>query len=519
MDDKIIVSNRAALTAKYGAKGLAAIRAALNKLKAADKKRGLVTRVVYLDYAAAMKKLGGKAISNPRDPRQAKAAVDAVCKALAPDYLMILGSVDVVPQQDLTNPAYQPGDDDDQQAWSDLPYACDEAYSRDSARFVGPTRVVGRLPDLTGASDPAHLLALLSTATRWVSRPLADYKACFGMSAAVWVGSTRMSLDHVFGPGAPLLVAPPAGPAFPGGELKARSHFINCHGGDSAPEFYGQIKKQYPVALNTANTKGQIVEGTVAAVECCYGAQLYDSVALGLDQPICQSYLRQGAYGYWGSTTIAYGPADDNAQADIVCQAFLQAVHKGASIGRAALEARQHFSQAAAQLDPVDLKTMAQFTLLGDPSVHPVASSSPTTVPKAIGAHAERTFRAERRAKLRSLGGFLARTKPTASQPAANQQTKGTVADTLARIAGKEGLSMKAPFKVFDVREPGQPKAASKLRTKGASKSAFGTGITRYHLMVSKPKGAQPKGISTGVAVVAKEVNGRVVGYRVYQQR
>lgn len=517
MDDKIIVSNRAALTAKYGKKGLTAIGAALNKLKAADKKRGLVTRVVYLDDVASMTKLGGKAVSNARDPRQAKAAVDAVFKALAPDYLMILGSVDVVPQQDLTNPAYEPGEDDDRQAWSDLPYACDAAYSRDPARFIGPTRVVGRLPDLTGATDPAHLLALLNTAARWVSRPPADYKACFGMSAAVWVGSTRMSLDHLFGPSAPLLVAPPAGPAFPGGELKARSHFINCHGGDSAPEFYGQIKKQYPVALNTAHTAGQITEGTVAAVECCYGAQLYDSVTLGLDQPICQSYLRQGAYGYWGSTTIAYGPADDNAQADLVCQAFLQAVHKGASIGRAALEARQQFSQTAAQLDPVDLKTMAQFTLLGDPSVHPVVASSPTAVPKAFAAKAERAFRAERRAKLKSLGGFLARTKATASQQAANQQTKGALAETLARIAAKAGLGTNAPFKVFDVREAGQPKA--KVGAKGAPKAGPGAGTTRYHLMVSKPKGAQPKGVSTGVAVVAKEVNGQVVGYRVYHQR
>lgn len=511
MDDKVIVSNRQALVAKYGNSGLAAIRGALSKLKAADKKRGLVTRVVFLDDAAAMKKLGGQAVSNSKDCRQVKAAVDAVCKALDPDYLMILGSVDVIPHQDIANPIFKPGEDDDQQAWSDLPYACDAPYSRDAAHFIGPTRVVGRLPDLTGAKKPTHLLGLLAAATAYTRRPLADYPDCFGLSAAVWQGSTRMSLDHLFGSGQKLNLAPPTGPSFPGGELKSRTHFINCHGGDSSPEFVGQIKKQYPVALTSATTKGQIVEGTVAAVECCYGAQLYDSVTLGLDQPICQSYLQQRAYAYWGSTTIAYGPADDNAQADLVCRFFLDSVRKGASIGRAALEARQQFAQGAAQLDPVDLKTLAQFILLGDPSVHPITASSPTTVPKTLEVKAERAFRAERRQKLRSMGGFLLQNTATASKASKAARPRGALNATLARIAGKAGLDEAALFTAFDVRPGSAPQA--KTRAKSASAA------TRYHLSIGKPKGLVPAGVQTGIAVVAKEVGGQVVGFRVYHQR
>ena len=38
-------------------------------------------------------------------------------------------------------------------------------YSRDIATFRGPTRVVGRLPDLAGANEPDYLIALL----RWAS--------------------------------------------------------------------------------------------------------------------------------------------------------------------------------------------------------------------------------------------------------------------------------------------------------------------------------------------------------------
>ncbi len=70
-------------------------------------------------------------------------------------------------------------------------------------------------------------------------------------------------------------------------------------------------------------------------VECCYGAQLYDSITLDIDIPICQSYLQQGAYGYFGSTTIAYGELNTNAEADFICQYFLLKVLDGASLGHA----------------------------------------------------------------------------------------------------------------------------------------------------------------------------------------
>ena len=93
--------------------------------------------------------------------------------------------------------------------------------------------------------------------------------------------------------------------------------------------------------------------------------------------PICQRYLIQGAYGYFGSSTIAYGPEEGNGAADLITQYFLMAVLDGASLGRAALVARQRFVQQTAELDPVDLKTLGQFNLLGDPSIHPATVTRP----------------------------------------------------------------------------------------------------------------------------------------------
>jgi len=86
MDDKIIVTNRSALVLKYGSKGLAAIRKALTALAAADKKRGIKSRVLYLDDQASMKKLKGAAVMNagPNPIRGARAAMKAAPDAPSP---------------------------------------------------------------------------------------------------------------------------------------------------------------------------------------------------------------------------------------------------------------------------------------------------------------------------------------------------------------------------------------------------------------------------------------------------
>lgn len=320
-----------------------------------------------------------------------------------------------------------------------------------------------------------------------------------------------MSLNNIFGQANNLLLVPPIGPPYSHSELRNRMHFINCHGGSASPEFAGEVRKTYPIALTTKSTAGEIVDGTVAAVECCYGAELYDSVTLGIDPPICQSYLRQGAYGYFGSTTIAYGPSNTNGAADLICQYFLLNVLEGASLGRAALLARQQFVDHTGQMDPVDLKTLAQFYLLGDPSLHPVLAATPTHVPKGVSTpDAERFFRAERRAKLEQTGVFLAKTKPTASQRVSVRTLAPRIKQTLSNLAKQAGLKPSREFLAFALS------GAPTLR-RGIAKLAAAP--SRYFVTVGTPKGAKADKVKRGVAVVAKEMNGRIVGYRIYHQR
>lgn len=533
MDDKLIVSNRSALKTKYGAAGFAVVQKAVRALIAADQQRGIRSRLVYLDDAAAMKKLKGPPVTEAASPKQAKAAIDAVFRATDPEYLMILGAPDVVPLQDLTNPLYSPPDDEpDAHAWGDLPYACEPAYSQDIGVFKGPTRVVGRLPDLLRAREPSHLIAVLAAAAAHQPRDVADYAAYFGLSTATWQKSTALSLFNIFGNSKALTVSPPARAPQPAARLAPLMHFINCHGGQTDPQFYGEdATHHFPVSLSSTTITGKISRGTVATAECCYGGEMYDAVTLGLPVPIGQQYLAQGACAYFGSSTIAYGPSEGNGAADLLTQYFLLAVLEGASTGRATLMARQRFVRQVNELDPADLKTLAQFCLLGDPSVHPALVPNATVVPKGVNAaDALRLQRRDRRAKLRSAGDELSATTPTTSLPQVGARRSAPVRDALARIAQSAGLAAGQAFVAYVVTPAASAgmgaaagantaAAASGTRTRGGKLRAASP--TRYHVAIATPPGAERSAHApfSAVAAVAREVDGRIVGYRVYVQR
>lgn len=370
--DKIIVSNRGALVHKHGAAGFKKIQRALAALIKADAKRGLKTAVVFLDMAADMKTIGAP-LAKPADRKQTKRAIDEVCRTLQPDYLMILGAPDVVAHQLLVNPIAA-ARDPDRHVESDLPYACDRPYDVEIRRFLGPTRVVGRLPDVAKHGDTALLVKLLAHASSWRSRARADYEKHFALSAQSWKSSTRTSIRKLFGSQNGVHLSPDDGPAWANGDLEGRIHFINCHGDSGQPEFYGENEHDdddMPIAHESARLPGLIQPGTVVAAECCYGAELYAPKA-GKPLPIGTAYLAEGAFGFLGSTTVAWGPAEGTNFADYMCLRFVRAVLDGASIGRAALLSQQEYVAQGGYMEMIDLKTIAQFVLLGDPSIHPV---------------------------------------------------------------------------------------------------------------------------------------------------
>jgi len=212
MSDKVIVTNWTALKQKYGSK-VSDIDAAIKTMIAADKARGLDSILIRIDSAADMKKVDGKAVASASNQKQNKNAFDKIDEALSPDYILILGATDVVPHQSLHNPVYEKGgDDDDKYAYSDLPYACDAPYSKDTADFIGSTRVVGRLPNITGDTKPAYLVSLIQNAANWESSAPEKYLNCFGVSTDEWKQSTALSLKNLFGSKAKPALSPKEGP-------------------------------------------------------------------------------------------------------------------------------------------------------------------------------------------------------------------------------------------------------------------------------------------------------------------
>lgn len=453
-------------------------------------------------------------MTDPADARQAKAAVDGVFRALDPDYLMILGAVDVVPHQPLHNPM---PDDGDAQAPGDLPYACEHPYSEDPADFIGPTRVVGRLPDLTGGEDPSYLVDLLQAAAgAGASRPAADYRPYLGISARVWEGSTRLSLQNLFGDAADLRLSPPDGPGWPAALLARLTHFVNCHGAGADPHYYGQDGNDYPVAHDASLVAGHLSPGTVAAAECCYGAELYDPVSAGGVMGMCNTYLAGGAAAFFGSSTIAYGPADGNGSADLLCQFFVRDVLAGASVGRAALQARQAFVRDVTVVDPADLKTLAQFSLMADPSVVPVEGEAALAKGLPAGPRARSARRSNLVANGLALPGSTSVARPIDDDTGDDDGGGGARPDLVRAIldlAGEPDLRPSA-VRTFVVDEPGITKA---FRASVAGPDAAGPPVEVLHVVVHRAEATAAETdsrVQQNVALIAREQGGQIVAVR-----
>jgi hypothetical protein len=164
-----------------------------------------------------------------------------------------------------------------------------------------------------------------------------------------------------------------------------------------------------------------------------------------------------------------------------------------------------------AELDPMDLKTLAQFNLLGDPSVHPARVARATGVPKnADREDVDRVGRRDRRVKMRVAGRFLQETKPTAARIEKGVRRSASVRSSLSSIARRAGIGAKTEFVAYKVNRP----AAAAIRDTKAAPVA-----TRYYVALSTPKGRRSETLNLGVAAVAKEVKGRIIGFRIYTQR
>lgn len=389
---KVIVTHRGALTAKYSAAVVKKIDAAIAKLIAADTARGFKSSYIGLDVAADMKPFGA-AVKGSVTAAKCKAAIDRIVAKLSPDYVALLGSGDIIPEFVVPNPSGGISGDDEADVPTDNPYASSQKFAAGTlASYLLPDRVIGRIPDLPGATDKSgsFLLDTLAASAAWKPMTADDYKPDMMVCADEWAAAgiecaTTLGRDVKM-----VLSSPPEKDGLP--QLLERSgarlHMIKCHGNALDAQFYGQQGGDYPPAMRSTALVGKTVAGTVVGAMCCFGSALYDPsdpAAVVANAPaIASVYLKQGAVAFAGSTTVAWVGVQQAMDADVIITAFLRNVLRGASTGRAFLEAKQdffrHITEAGRQPDAMEEKTLVQFRLLGDPSLHVVPAAAGVAV-------------------------------------------------------------------------------------------------------------------------------------------
>jgi hypothetical protein len=493
--DKLIISHKGNLQSKYGSNFNRFLKA-LKKLQAGSKKNGLKTEIVFVDDAKTMKKYKAKPVASSTSASQFKAAVDSLYKFFTPDYVLLAGAQDIVPFQMIKNPAVKL--DEETEVPSDLPYACEATYGTDAKKFVGPTRVVGRLPDVPNNNKPEYFETLVDAVLKWKSKEPEFYKDYFGLSTVSWKESTSKNIAKLFSDTKRLNYSPTKGPAFAKTILRSPAHFINCHGASEDPAFYGEKGEVQPESLFSKSLNDKITYGTVVAAECCFGAQMFDPAEAG-QMSIANNYLYQQAIAFLGSSTIAYGPEDHIALADLITQYFISNIFEGASTGRALLEARIKFLQdCGPYLDVMELKTVNQFYLLGDPSVQPVKCNDEDGKTTAAWMNT----RSNRRENLKKKGLGL---EDTIVPP------KKTSDKNVARSVKSQVKKM-----LKENRMDGELKQEVYVNADKRSVGKNGVGKVHY---IAYAKTTKKGKIAKHKVLMVKERNSSVLGTRIYVSR
>ncbi len=479
---KLSVTVRKNLARKYDAGALARIDAAVRRWIEADRKRGIRTIHLALDDAKAMKAHRVKAITGRTTALKVKKAIDALWKRLSPDYLALFGADDVVPYFVVDNPSYGGRDgDSDLEVRTDNPYACGQGFrAAKRSTYLLPDRVVGRIPDAPDDGDPAWLVDHLATAESWAPRPRSAFDHAYAICCDEWKQAGEACVAYVGEDASRLMIAPPEGDKtrLPAARLGSRLHMIKCHGAQIDPNFYGQKGSSYPVALSSRSVRKRVRANTVAAAMCCYGAQVFSpadpAVSPAGAWPIAGTYLRRGALGFAGSTEIAWVGEKQMACADWIVSRHLRSVLDGASQGRALLEAKQDYVRSIEQRGHApgveDEKTLLEYVLLGDPSIHPVdgvpalspagrAGGAPRAVAApALAARPSESVLAERRQRRlfrAQLATQIREALPARSEakgaPRARAGSLLKLVRTLMRNGGKAFSFSRAKVNVFRV--------------------------------------------------------------------
>lgn len=369
----LIVTSDGGLVSHFDETGAASIYASIDRIAAARRAAGLDVHVYVPDNAARSSGdfPGVTGEITARALRDALGAVEEdVCRQRLFDYVLIVGSGEVVPYWYLENPAA----DSDREFPTDAPYAAAAGVEKAAARedmvddFLLPDRAVARVP--LGAAPPgdlpAYLEAMGSEGWRGPGR-----NTHFGLSALEW----KTESTRVYGLLAPrgLRTSPPVDLSAFEPEWLEREGLIyfNVHGSREERYWYGQDGFSYPEVLSPEIVAQAVPENAIVLSEACYGGLVEGKT---VEDSVAMRFLSRGVAAFVGSSAIAYGSPDERlTEADLLAHLFFTRLVAGESAGRALREAKVDFAaemlSRQGYLDGDDRKTLLEFSLFGDPTV------------------------------------------------------------------------------------------------------------------------------------------------------
>ena len=273
--------------------------------------------------------------------------------------ILIVGGPDVVPFASVANPATDPDD----VVLTDSPYAC----TIDST-YLMPNKVIARLPDEQLNPTFDYLKTMLTSQAGFATVKSTN-AGWFAIVAQVWKGiadymngNFQMNNENVAPPTNPSTLAP--------NETIKKHAYVNLHGAQTTPYFYGQLNNTYPIAMEPVQGN---FKGSVGFFEACYGGYI---TGRNKEMSIPMMALYSGAVGIVCSTMVAYGPsAPPAAAADFLAEMFYNRIQAGECMGDALLHAKQDFAtnliKRDGSLNGSNRKTLLEFHLYGNPAILP----------------------------------------------------------------------------------------------------------------------------------------------------
>ena len=355
----LIITREDELVSQIGADAQA-FRAMIDAYIASARRWGVCYYYLNLDECDASRG-GGEASSVIR-------ALVAVVSEARPKYLMILGNEKIIDVVRWRNHA----DDGDEIVESDLCYSTlDNETPWNGQRYEYDEILrVGRVPSFRGEG-----LESFSCYFKNAEREIGGLSRVvpYGLSALVWKDESNDEYSQISLRGvdvSPAVTKDDVGERI---DPKTNLMFFNVHGSNDTKYWYGQKGGSYPEAFEPAVLVGR--DGSYfLGVEACYGAKYLGG--LQPNQSIVLTALRNNCLAFLGSSRIAFGTSEpEGSCADIVIGNYIKYLAKGYSAGDAYIEGLRRLAAHPGSMDDSDIKTLAEFSLYGDPSARMMSSA------------------------------------------------------------------------------------------------------------------------------------------------